>query len=199
MILITGATGLVGSHLMAKLLISGKAVRAIYRTEEKRLSVKKIIGYYSDKPDALFNTINWVKADIINIPELSVAFEDISEVYHCAAVISFDESKAKHIRKVNIEGTVNIVNLCLAYEIKKLCYTSSIAALGITENGASITEETHWNPEEQNNIYAITKFGAELEVWRASQEGLNTVIVNPGVILGSGFWDDGSGRWLCRC
>ncbi|MFP2995712.1 NAD-dependent epimerase/dehydratase family protein [Spongiivirga sp. MCCC 1A20706] len=194
MILVTGATGLVGSHLLAKLLLSNTQVRAIYRTEKKRLAVKKIIAYYSDASEVLFDKIDWIQADINDITQLSKAFEQINIVYHCAAVISFDESFGKHLRKVNIEGTANIVNLCLSNRIKKLCYTSSIATLGLSDNNEPITEETHWNPEAQNNIYAITKYGAELEVWRASQEGLNTVIVNPGVILGSGFWDEGSGQ-----
>ncbi|NER16956.1 NAD-dependent epimerase/dehydratase family protein [Spongiivirga citrea] len=194
MILITGATGLVGSHLLAKLLLTKTKVRAIYRTEKKKLAVKNILAYYTDNVDALFDTIDWFQADITGVPKLAEAFNDINIVYHCAAIISFDEAEAKKLKKVNIEGTANVVNLCLSNKVSKLCYTSSIASLGVNENGEPITEETHWNPEAQNNIYSITKYGAELEVWRGSQEGLDTVIVNPGVILGSGFWRGGSGQ-----
>src|SRR5690606_4114276 len=70
---------------------------------------------------------------------------------------------------------------------------SSVAALGSGAKNKPITANTYWNPEEDNNVYAITKYGAEMEVWRATQEGLDAVIVNPSVILGAGFWEDGSG------
>ena len=118
---------------------------------------------------------------------------DIDYVYHCAALISFDTKDYYKLRKINIEGTANIVNLCITHKVKKLCYVSSIAALGNTLDQSIITEETHWNTEADNSVYAISKYGAEIEVWRGAQEGLNSVIVNPGVILGPGFWHSGSG------
>src|SRR5690606_14446461 len=103
-------------------------------------------------------------------------------------------NKYTSLRKVNIEGTANVVNFCVSNNIKKLCYVSSIATLGNTLHKEPITEETIWNQEIDNNVYAITKYGAEMEVWRATQEGVDAVIVNPGVILGAGIWDKGSGR-----
>jgi nucleoside-diphosphate-sugar epimerase len=71
---------------------------------------------------------------------------------------------------------------------------SSIAALGNPIGDNSITEEDFFNPDALNTDYAITKYAGEMEVWRASQEGLNVVIVNPGVILGEGNYNDGSGK-----
>ena len=116
-------------------------------------------------------------------------------MYHCAALISFDPKDEKQLRKTNIEGTANIVNFCLEYDIKKLCYVSSIAALGnLKEYETTIDEETEWNPELFHSDYAISKYGAEIEVWRGYKEGLPIVIVNPGVILGPGFWKTGSGE-----
>jgi nucleoside-diphosphate-sugar epimerase len=102
------------------------------------------------------------------------------------------------LRKVNIEGTANIVNLCLSNSVKKLCYVSSISTLGDPPINTPSTEETHWDPEAENSIYAITKYGAEMEVWRGSQEGLPVVIVNPGNIIGAGFWTDGSGSLFTK-
>ena len=88
-----------------------------------------------------------------------------------------------------------MVNLCLDFGIKKLCHVSSIATLGDPKIGETkITEESDWNPEAYHSDYAITKFGAEMEVWRAHQEGLKVVVVNPGVILGPLFWVEGSGE-----
>ena len=191
MILVTGSTGLVGSHLLYKLANNNEKVRAIYRSENKLTLVKQVFANYTSKYEPLFESIEWVQADILNIPQLTEAFKDITYVYHCAAFVTFQPKKYHQLRRTNIEGTANIVNLCLSNNIKKLCYFSSSATLGKTTN--PISEESNWNPEADNNVYAITKYGAEMEVWRAIQEGLNAVILNPGVILGAGIWDSGSG------
>ncbi|GAA3634140.1 NAD-dependent epimerase/dehydratase family protein [Flavivirga jejuensis] len=193
MILVTGSTGLVGSHLLYKLASNNEKVRAIYRTEHKLANVRSVFATYTSNYESLFKTIEWVKADLLDIPSLSEAFIGVTHVYHCAAFVSFDPDKYQILRKTNIEGTANIVNLCISYAISKLCYVSSIATLGKTINNEDITEDTIWNPEDDNSVYAITKYGAEMEVWRATQEGLDVVIVNPGVILGAGIWHYGTG------
>ncbi|WP_445956772.1 NAD-dependent epimerase/dehydratase family protein [Yeosuana sp.] len=193
MILVTGSTGLVGSHLIYKLINDGEQVRALYRSEHKLKNVKNVFSCYTDDYAALFDSIEWVQADILDIPALTEAFKDIEYVYHCAAFVSFEPDKYQLLRKTNIEGTANIVNLCISKSIKKLCYVSSIATLGVSTNNNPISEDTSWNPEADNNVYAITKYGAEMEVWRGSQEGLDIVMVNPGVILGAGIWRYGSG------
>ncbi|WP_299116308.1 NAD-dependent epimerase/dehydratase family protein [uncultured Winogradskyella sp.] len=199
MILVTGGTGLVGSHLLYKLTSEGKKVRAIYRRAHKLESTKHVFSYYSENWETLYNTIEWVEADITNIPKLQDAFKDITYVYHCAAFISFEPDKYRTLRKINIKGTANIVNLCISFNIEKLCYVSSIAAIGQTNNPEDlINETTSWNPEEDNSVYAITKYGAELEVWRGSQEGLGVVVVNPGIILGPGFWRGGGSGSLFK-
>ena len=193
MILVTGGTGLVGSHLLFQLLKSNVSIRAIYRQENKLKRVKHVFSYFSDDADALFNQIEWVEADLNNIPQLQDAFKDITHVYHCAAIVSFEPNKYHLIRKINIKGTANIVNLSISNKIKKLCYVSSISAIGHhTNSEVLIDEKTDWNPEDDNSVYAITKYGAELEVWRGTQEGLDAVIVNPGIILGAGYWNGGS-------
>lgn len=193
MILVTGSTGLVGSHLLYKLASDGEKVRAIYRNEQKLANIKNVFSCYTDDYEPIFNAIEWFKADILDIPSLTDAFINITYVYHCAAYVSFEPDKYKLLRKTNIEGTANIVNLCLSNAIKKLCHVSSIATLGIKNNTSVINEESEWNPEASNTIYGITKYGAEMEVWRGSQEGLDIVMVNPGVILGAGIWRYGSG------
>ncbi|MEH6534944.1 MAG: NAD-dependent epimerase/dehydratase family protein [Psychroserpens sp.] len=193
MILVTGGTGLVGSHLLFKLVSNGTSVRAIYRRSHKLESVKKVFGYYTTDVEALYNKIEWVEANINDIPTLEIAFKGITHVYHCAAFISFEPDKYYELRKVNIKGTANIVNLCISNKVEKLCYVSSLAAIGNEPLPETpITEQTEWNPEQDNSVYAITKYGAEIEVWRGTQEGVDAVIVNPGIILGPGFWK-GSG------
>lgn len=192
MILVTGGTGLVGSHLLFKLTNSHARIRAIYRRAHKLEAVKKVFSYYTKDVDILYDRIEWIEADINDVPALVEAFKDITHVYHCAAMVSFEPDKYHQLRKINIEGTANIVNLCVANKIKKLCYVSSISALGKElDANKLITEDTLWNPEDDHSVYAITKYGAEIEVWRGTQEGVDAVIVNPGVILGPGFWKSG--------
>jgi len=198
MILVTGGTGLVGSHLLYKLVNNNENVKAIYRTEKKLKIVENIFSLYTKDHKSLFAKIEWVKTDLLDIPLLTEAFKNVTYVYHCAAFVSFEPDKYHLLRRTNIEGTANIVNLCIANNIKKLCYTSSIAAIGDAINNNDITENTEWNPEADNSVYAITKYGAEIEVWRGSQEGLDVVIVNPGVILGAGIWRYGSGSFFNR-
>lgn len=193
MILVTGGTGFVGAHLLFKLLNEKQTVRAIYRNKKKFETVKRIFCYYSIDAETLFNTIDWVKADLNNIPALTEAFKGVTQVYHCAAFVSFEPDKFDLLQKTNIEGTANIVNFCIANSVKKLCYISSIAAIGEPKPGEVTTENTEWNQETDNSVYAITKYGAELEVWRGTQEGVNAVIINPGVIIGPGIWKYGSG------
>lgn len=196
MILVTGGTGLVGSHLLLNLLKAGKNVRAIHRKTSDLNKVQQVFSYYIEKEEAskLFNKIEWFEADILNIPALTKAFKDVTTVYHCAAMVSFNPGDDKQLRKVNIEGTANVVNLCIGKKIEKFCYVSSVAALGSSLNNNLITEKNYWNAEEDHSDYAISKYGAEIEVWRASQEGVPTIIVNPGIIIGPGFWHEGSGQ-----
>jgi nucleoside-diphosphate-sugar epimerase len=191
MILVTGATGLVGSHLLVQLLQENEEVKALFRSEKQIEKTKNVFSFHNQLQ--LFDKINWVKGDITDIPSLEIAFENITHIYHCAALITFDPNDEEELRKINIEGTANIVNCCIDFGIKKLCHVSSIAALGNPkEHEITITEETEWNPEELHSDYAISKYGAEMEVFRGHQEGLEIVIVNPGVIFGFGFPKKGS-------
>lgn len=193
MILVTGGTGLVGSHLLYQLAIRDFKIRAIYRNESSLSRVKSVFSYYADNFDLLFNKIEWIVASLEDLPALAAAFTDIDLVYHCAALVSFNPDDYKQMRRTNITGTANMVNLSIDYKVKKFCYISSIATIEDSPKGELVTEENGWNGSE-NKCYAITKYGAEQEVWRGSQEGLEVVIVNPGVIIGPGFWDSGTGQ-----
>lgn len=194
MILVTGATGLVGAHLLAKLLKTEKRVRALYRSKEKQVLTKTILSYYfGEKTPAVFEKIEWDQADITDVPALTKAFEGVTRVFHCAGKIDHDPKNFKTLRKINIEGTANVVNLCLSFKVKKLCYVSSIASLGKPLTRSKITENDFLEHDSTQSVYALTKFGGEMEVWRGSQEGLPVIIVNPGVIIGPGNWGAGSG------
>lgn len=191
---------MVGAHLLFELATAGEDIRAIHRKSSDLQKVKKVFSYYTSAENAeeLFSSIEWQVSDITNIPALTEAFKEVRKVYHCAALVDMGANMEKAMRKVNIKGTANVVNLCIANKIEKLCYVSSIASLGRPLNGDIVSESSLWNPEEDHSDYAISKYGAEIEVWRGSQEGLQIVMVNPGVIIGPGFWNSGSGSAFSR-
>jgi len=193
MILVTGGTGQIGSRLLLN-LTKNKAykVRAIYRNTQSLEKIRQLFVKHSDSGAAQFDTIEWVQTDLSNIPALEKAFEGVTFVFHCAGLISFQPQDFDKLIEVNVQGTANIVNLSIDFGVKKLCYVSSVATLSTLPH-TPIDEENDWNNEDNNTDYAISKHGAEMEVWRGSQEGLPVVIVNPSVVLGGDFTDRGSG------
>jgi dihydroflavonol-4-reductase len=178
MIFVTGASGLVGSHLIQSLLSKGKKVRALYRQ-----AVPVFAGA---------EQCDWVKGDILDPIGLNEALEGVDYVYHCAAIVSFAPGAAAKMLHSNVEGTANVVNACLTQKVKKLIFVSSVAALGRIRETEAIDESMHWTPETSNSVYGQSKYLAELEVWRAMEEGLPMAIVNPVIILGAGDWNNGS-------
>jgi len=194
MILVTGGTGLVGAHLLFELCKHHEAVKATYRNPKKIESVAHVFSYYTEEPKSFFDKIKWVQADILDLPALKEAFSGVTKVYHAAAMVSFDPKDDKALLATNIEGTAHIVNLCIAHSVEKLCFVSSIAALGPSIHGKTITEGNEWT--SGTTTYAISKHHAEMEVWRASQEGIPIAIVNPGIIVAPGFWKSSSGSFF---
>ncbi|MFT5971126.1 MAG: dihydroflavonol-4-reductase [Flavobacteriales bacterium] len=192
MILVTGGTGLIGSHLLFDLVQGNTPVRAIYRDKSKIAQVEKVFSYYHSNPKPLLDKIEWLAADILNIGSLEDAFEGVSHVYHCAALVSFAPKNYNALFEVNYQGTQNIVNLCLQFNIEKLLYVSSVAAIGTDDKIPVTTEENTWKNNPDNSNYSISKYAAELEVWRGTEEGLNAAMVNPTIVLGPGFWTEGS-------
>jgi nucleoside-diphosphate-sugar epimerase len=177
-ILVTGASGLVGSHLVKALVQQGKSVRALYRSSIPQIE-------YADK-------VEWVQGDILDAPLLEEAMNGVNRVYHCAAIVSFNPKQKQLLYQTNIEGTANVVNTCLTGNVEKLVYVSSVSALGRLRQNEPISEKMRWSEETNNSEYGKTKYFAEMEVWRAVGEGLNAVIVNPTIVLGSADWNKGS-------
>ena len=189
MILITGGTGLVGSHLLYSLTLLGKKVRALKRSASSIRNVWNTFSYYSDEPEKLFELIEWFEGDIEDVYSMLDAMDGVTEVYHAAALVSFDPKDEKALWKANVEGTGNMVNAALEKKISKFCYVSSVAAVGKEKLNVPITEETYWKLNDTISNYSISKYSAEQEVWRANEEGLNVVIVNPSFIIGPGNWN----------
>ncbi len=177
-ILVTGGTGFIGAYLLHYLLQQGYSnLRAIKRP-----------GSPMDLVSTIASRIEWVEADVRDVPDLAVAMEGVRKVYHAAAVVSFDGADAQVMRQVNVGGTANVVNLALDAGVEKLLHVSSIAALGSPKDSGVISEETKWEPGHRSTHYGLTKHLAEMEVWRGKAEGLRAAVVNPANVLGSGFW-----------
>ncbi len=197
--LITGATGLVGAHVALQLLQQNKSVTAIKREGSDVLKTKKLFSYYTSDSEILFNKIKWIEADVCDIYSLLEALEGITTVYHCAGFVSFNAKDGKQMHRINSEGTANVVNACLEKKINALCHVSSIATLQNPDITKNIDELVYWKSSPNASDYAISKYNGEREVWRGTEEGLNAVIVNPGIILGPGFWHQSSGRLIETC
>lgn len=193
MILVTGGTGLVGSHLLYKLVVQGENPCATYRDTKSLQKIKRVFAYYSDNPNSLMGKIKWIKADMLDYYSVKVALANIDKVFHTAAVVSFQSSDKQSLVITNVEGTANVVNACVEMKIKKLVHVSSIGALGRAGSDGVVTEENHWNGKK-SSAYSTSKYLSEMEVWRAVAEGLNAVIINPSIILGPGNWNTGSSK-----
>lgn len=184
-ILVTGGTGFLGSYLLRMLVRDGRQVRATCRDGSRRDLLREIES-----------KIEWIEADVNDLPAMEEAFEGVSEVFHCAAMVSFHPRDVRQMMHTNVEGTANVVNLCLENGVRKLVHVSSIAAIGRTKQRPRLDEKSSWVAGKLNSNYANSKFQAEMEVWRGEAEGLKVGIVNPAIILGSGFWDSGSTRFF---
>jgi len=192
MIFVTGGTGLVGSHILLELSQKGEQFKALKRDSSSLSICENIFKHYN--AEDLFEKINWVVGDVNDIPSLTDGMQDCEQLIHCAAVISFQSSDAELLKKVNIEGTANVMNVALSSRVKKVGFVSSIAVLGRNSTEGIVDEECHFKHTKLDSNYALSKYYAEQEVWRAAQEGLDVVIVNPSVILGPGDWSKGSSQ-----
>lgn len=195
-IFVTGGTGMTGAHLLLKLAEKGYNIKALKREKSNIEITQKIFNYHSDKGDELFLNINWINGDLLDYNILDKAMKNVDHVYHTAAMVSFKPSEKHEMIYNNVQGTANIVNASLENGVKKLCHVSSVAALGETDKGKELTEDTEKTDYKNVSGYAVSKYRSEREVWRGIAEGLNTVIVNPSIILGAGNWYHGSPRMI---
>lgn len=182
MILVTGATGFLGSVLTRKLIEQGLQVRALKRANSR------IPTFLQDQKN-----IEWVIGDVNDIFSLEEALEGVHQVYHTAATISFQPKDKTSMLQTNVAGTANLVNLCLDKANIRLVHVSSVAALGEAKAGHVIDENTFWDAGNKPSSYSLSKHLSEMEVWRGIAEGLDAVIVNPSIIIGSECGWKGSG------
>ncbi len=194
MVLVTGATGILGRVIVLELLKRGKSVRAAKRISSNINEVKESYRFYTNQPEEYFNKIEWVNVDFEDFESLEKVLIGITEVYHCAAHVSFHPDDRRSMYHTNIEGTRQLLFACEKSSVQKFCFVSSTAVLDGVDDKGETTEDSNYNPKVNHSPYARSKHFSEMEVWRASAEGLQTVIINPGVIIGSGNWQSSSGE-----
>ncbi len=182
-VFITGGTGFLGSYIIKELVEKSYPVRAFRREKSK-------LPFYI--PAEIFNKVEWIEGDVLDIVSLEDAMEGVDIVIHAAGIVSFWKKEKKQMYKVNVEGTANVVNAALTNDIKRLVHISSVAALGRKKDGGHVDETSKWEENKINTPYARSKQKAEMEIWRGAGEGLNTVILNPSTIIGYGDWNTSS-------
>lgn len=181
-VLVTGGTGFLGAYIISELVQKGYAVRAIRR--------KNSLPFFI--PTSILEKVEWVEGDLFDMVALEEAVQGVDAIIHAAAVVSFHKKDRGLLYKTNVEGTANIVNTAIEYNINRLIHVSSVAAIGRTAGGGEVTEGKKWSDSHINTHYAISKYKAEMEVWRGMGEGLNVAIVNPSTIIGYGDWNQSS-------
>ena len=193
MVFVTGATGLLGSHLLYQLLSSGHIVRALKRKGSDLDAVQSVFKQYSDGLQ-LWNKLIWVEGDVLESENLSDFIQKSSTVYHCAAMVSFHANDQDLLLQTNLKGTDHMASLCLEHGVR-LCYVSSIAALGDVQCAEEIIDENTLEiGNRERSIYSKSKGESEKIVWKYIKKGLNAVIVCPSIILGAGMWNKSSAR-----
>ena len=192
MILVTGGTGFVGTYLLYELSKEETSIKSTYRKGKNKELTENFFRLKDQNHPKLFNKIIWVKIDISEISSLDELYSGIKKIYHCAAFVSLAKRHKKLLIKTNVEGTSNIINYAIKHKIKKILFVSSIASIGAEDKDGIINEDHSWDHKLNHTDYAFSKYNSELQVWRGTQEGVPAVIVNPGFIIGSHFWNRSS-------
>ncbi|MBM3936648.1 MAG: NAD-dependent epimerase/dehydratase family protein [Sphingomonadales bacterium] len=203
---VTGGTGLVGENLLNLLcaknlkdfdhndstaLSTIPRIRASYR-DQNRIGCQKVLSQEDQ------HSIEWMLCDLTQWGDAEKLVEGAELVFHCAALISYDPKDRTNLRRQNAQSTARLVDACLANNVRRLVYVSSIAALGAPDENKPVDEDTPWSEKGASSVYGRSKFAAELEVWRGQEEGLEIIVVNPSVILGTGAFDTGSNQMFTK-
>jgi dihydroflavonol-4-reductase len=182
-VLVTGGTGFLGAWIIRKLVKDGYSVNAIKRKNSE-------LPFFIEA--SILEKVNWMEGDVLDIGALEEAMVGVDVVIHSAAVVSFHKADRERMYITNITGTSNVVNLAIQTGVRRVVHVSSVAALGRTQSGDTVNERRTWVDNKINTHYAISKYKAEVEMWRGMAEGLEGVIINPSTILGYGNWNSSS-------
>ncbi len=195
--LVTGATGILGSHVVLKLLQNNQPVVACKQKNSDLKKIEQLFSYYNEQD--LFKKISWKEVDVCDVFSIEEALEGVETVYHCAGFVSFNKKDRNELYKINENGTSNVLAACMHKKISAFCHVSSVATINNLDHKEPLDENVFWKTGGNESDYALSKYNGEREVWRAMEEGMKALIVNPGVILSPGFWDQSSSKLFGRC
>jgi dihydroflavonol-4-reductase len=170
-ILVTGATGHIGNVLVRKLLERGEKVRALILPGEDTTPLQGL-------------EVEQTPGDVLDTSALWESFRGVRAVFHLAGIISIMPGENPLVRKVNVEGTINVLKAVLQHGVEQLVYTSSIHALARIPHGKVVDENTPFDPQNPYGAYDQSKAQATLEVQKAAAGGLNAVIACPTGVIG---------------
>lgn len=170
-LLVTGATGHIGNVLVRQLLARGARVRALILPGEDTTPLQGL-------------DVEHAEGDVLNFASLQSALQGVESVFHLAGVISILPGKNPLVRRVNVEGTRNVLKAALQNNVRRLVYTSSIHALARLPHGMVVDENTPFDPCTPYGVYDQSKAQATLEVQKAAQAGLDAVIACPTGVIG---------------
>ena len=172
-VLVTGATGFLGSHIARKLANRGEEVKILLRKTSRTENIDDI------KAEKIYG-------DITDLQSLESAIKGCYTLYHTAGYVSFRKKDYQKLHDINVGGTINAMKAALGQGVKKVVYTSSVAAIGVDPDGGIANEDTPFTLENENIQYLNTKYHGEQEALKFAKEGLPLVIVNPSVVIGPG-------------
>jgi dihydroflavonol-4-reductase len=166
-ILVTGARGFIGSHILSRLVQDGFDCKAIDRKDH-------VAG----------NRVEWIKADLLDPARYESHLENIDLIIHAAGTVSFQKKDKERLLMDNYIATKNLVNYALKYQVPRILYISAASTLIRSGNPNLISTHSNGNPVFES-YYAKTKFHAELEISRAEAEGMKVCILNATHVLGA--------------
>ncbi len=168
-VLVTGATGFVGYHLVRLLKERGAMVRALARR-----------GSRAERLRAL--GVEVVEGDIEDPASLPPAFRGLDTVFHVAGLVG--PYPPERLRRVNVEGVRNVLDAAERAGVLRTVVTSSVAAVGVNRRPEPLDETVDWAVHGLDYPYATTKREGEALALERAQTGLPVVVVNPSVVIG---------------
>ena len=187
-ILITGATGFIGSHITRKLVELGEDVKVLLRKTSNTKNIDDL-------------NVGKVYGNILDYESLKEAFKGVDTIFHSAGLVSFRKSDYKKMEDINVTGARNVLTAAMEAGVKKVLFTSSVAAIGPESEGKNINEETVFSIYDKNIGYVNDKYDAEQVAREFIDKGLSVTILNPSVVLGAGdiyLSSSASVLWYCK-
>lgn len=169
-ILITGGTGCIGSNLAARLVADGHCVRIFHRTSSSLRAIRGLNVEHST-------------GDLLDPASILRAMQGCNTVYHAAALVTHAARRRQEVHEINVTGTRNVVEACLASGVRRLVHVSSVAAVGYPPDAELATEKTPFNWHGRPG-YKLSKHLSETEIAAGIEKGLDAVMVNPSVVVG---------------